>query len=67
MSLKVLQTIGDMVRYAKTKISDINFSAEDASRSERDFWSRRWRPLLEAGFTVINIGHRRLCHANGNV
>lgn len=52
---KVLQTIGDMVRYAKTKISDIEFSAEDASRSERDFLVKAVATAIEAGATVINI------------
>ena len=52
---KVLQTIGDMVRYAKTKMSDIEFSAEDACRSERDFLVKAVSTAIEAGATVINI------------
>ena len=52
---KVLQTIGDMVRYAKTKMSDIEFSAEDACRSERDFLVKATATAIAAGATVINI------------
>jgi 2-isopropylmalate synthase len=52
---KVLQTIGDMVRYAKTKMSDIEFSAEDAIRSERDFLVKAVETAIAAGATVVNI------------
>ncbi len=52
---QVLTTIRDMVGYAKTKLDDIEFSAEDATRSDREFLVRAVTAAVEAGATTINI------------
>ncbi len=45
----------EMVAYAKRKCFDIEFSCEDASRSEREFLYKVIEGAIEAGATVINI------------
>lgn len=43
------------VRYAKRFTSDIEFSAEDASRSDREFLCQVYTAAIAAGATVINV------------
>jgi len=43
------------VRYAKSLTADVEFSAEDASRSELDFLCRVLTAVIDAGATVVNI------------
>ena len=52
---QVLQTITDMVSYAKAKCDDIEFSAEDASRSDREFLAKAFSNAIAAGATTINV------------
>ena len=52
---EVLKNAVDSVRYAKHEISDIEFSAEDATRSDRDFLLELYNAVIEAGATTINI------------
>ena len=43
------------VRYAKTKCNDIEFSPEDASRTEKAFLYKVIESVIEAGATTVNI------------
>ncbi len=43
------------VEYAKSFVEDVEFSAEDAGRSDRDFLVEIFSRVIEAGATVINI------------
>ncbi|MCL1879636.1 MAG: 2-isopropylmalate synthase [Actinomycetia bacterium] len=43
------------VKYAKKLCSDIEFSAEDASRSDADFLHRVLEGVIEAGAVVVNV------------
>ncbi|MEN6593552.1 MAG: 2-isopropylmalate synthase [Clostridiaceae bacterium] len=52
---EVLEQTGEMVRYAKKYCDDIEFSAEDATRSDPDFLCRVFESAIEAGATVLNI------------
>lgn len=52
---EVLQMSIDMVKYAKTLCEDVEFSAEDASRTDREFLYRIIEATIKAGATVINI------------
>lgn len=52
---KVLESITDMVSYAKSFIKDVEFSAEDATRSDREFLAKAVRTAIKAGATVVNI------------
>ncbi len=51
----VVQRVADMVSYAKKYISDIEFSAEDATRSDRDFLCRVIETAIQNGATTVNI------------
>jgi 2-isopropylmalate synthase len=45
----------DAVRLAKSYCSDVEFSAEDATRSDRDFLCEVLEAVVEAGVSTINI------------
>ncbi|WP_459927569.1 2-isopropylmalate synthase [Desulfosporosinus burensis] len=52
---EVLEQAIEAVRLAKSKVNDIEFSAEDASRSEVDFLAKVFSGVIKAGATVLNI------------
>lgn len=52
---QVLERIKEMVSYAKAKCADIEFSAEDASRSDRPFLVNAFETAIDAGATTINV------------
>ena len=52
---QVLEAAVAAVKYAKKYTSDVEFSAEDASRSDVDYLSRVFGEVIKAGATVINI------------
>ncbi|MBF0484216.1 MAG: 2-isopropylmalate synthase [Candidatus Omnitrophica bacterium] len=52
---EVLQMAIDAVKYAKSKMADVEFSAEDASRSDRDFLCKVVEAAIKAGAKTVNI------------
>ncbi len=52
---QVLAVTEESVRYAKQFIEDIEFSAEDASRSDWGFLCQVYAKAIAAGATVINV------------
>lgn len=52
---EVIDIAVSMVKYAKEKCDDIEFSAEDASRSDLDFLATIVEKAIDAGATVINL------------
>ncbi|WP_102345361.1 2-isopropylmalate synthase [Bacillus sp. Marseille-P3661] len=52
---QVLATAVDAVKYAASKFSIVQFSAEDACRTELPFLVRIVKEVIDAGATVINI------------
>ncbi|WP_042460381.1 2-isopropylmalate synthase [Neobacillus dielmonensis] len=52
---EVMQTAVDMVTYAKKRFPHIEWSAEDASRSDLDFLVQIITKVIDAGATVINL------------
>ncbi|RVU54604.1 2-isopropylmalate synthase [Anaerosphaera multitolerans] len=52
---EVLERIQKYVSYAKSKCDDIEFSAEDATRSNVKFLCKVFETAIEAGATTINI------------
>ncbi|NHM31611.1 2-isopropylmalate synthase [Neobacillus terrae] len=52
---EVIDTAVSMVSYAKKKFGQIEWSAEDASRSDLDFLVRIIEKVIDAGATVINL------------
>ncbi len=52
---QVLSQIEHMVSYARSLCDDIEFSPEDASRSDADFLVEACKIAIEAGATTLNI------------
>jgi 2-isopropylmalate synthase len=52
---EVIEKSIEMVKYAKKKFPHIEWSAEDASRSDLDFLVKIVTKVIEAGATVINL------------
>ncbi len=52
---EVIEQAVEMVRYASSKFSQVQWSAEDASRSELPFLSEIIEKVIDAGATVINL------------
>lgn len=52
---EILRLAIKSVKYAKKYCPDIEFSPEDASRSEREFLFRVIEAVIEAGATTVNI------------
>ncbi len=52
---KVLQAISDSVKYARNLCDDVEWSAEDGSRTEHDFLCRCVEAAINAGARTINI------------
>lgn len=52
---QVLESAVKAVEYAKSHVDDVEFSAEDASRSDPDFLIDIFTAVIEAGATTINV------------
>ena len=52
---QVLEQATEMVKYAKKYCGDIEFSAEDASRSNPEFLYKIFEAVIQAGATTINV------------
>ena len=52
---QVLERVAEMVRYASTKCPDIEFSPEDAGRSDPEFLYTVLDVAIKAGATTLNI------------
>jgi len=52
---EALETCGESVRLARSLADDVEFSPEDATRSDRDFLVEMVRIAVEAGATTINM------------
>ncbi|HHW24972.1 MAG TPA: 2-isopropylmalate synthase [Bacillota bacterium] len=52
---EVYEQAVEMTKYAKKYCSDVEFSAEDASRSDRKFLKRVFEGVIKAGATTINV------------
>jgi 2-isopropylmalate synthase len=52
---QALDQTGESVRLARSLADDVEFSPEDATRSERDFLVEMVRIAIEAGATTINM------------
>jgi 2-isopropylmalate synthase len=54
-SEEILRLTGEGVRQAKSYVSDVEFSPEDASRTEPEFLAEVVQAAIEAGATTVNI------------
>ena len=52
---QVIARAVEAVRYAKTFTDNVEFSAEDGSRSDRDYLCKVFEAAIEAGATTINL------------
>lgn len=52
---KVLEMIDTLVRKAKSLCNDVEFAAEDATRSERDFLVKAIETAIGAGATTVTV------------
>ena len=52
---KIIQRAIDAVSYAKLKVQDIEFYAEDAGRTDNEFLAKICEAVIKAGATVLNI------------
>lgn len=52
---EILKQAKEAVSYAKRYVSDIEFSPEDASRTQADFLYRVLESVIDAGATTVNI------------
>lgn len=52
---EVVKAAVEAVRYAKSLTDNVEFSAEDGSRSDRDFLCRIFEAVIEAGATTVNL------------
>src|SRR5262249_14832841 len=51
----VLERVTSSVTYARNLVGDVEWSAEDATRTDRDFLRRCVEAAIKAGATTINI------------
>ncbi len=52
---EVLQASIEAVRYAKSFTDNVEYSAEDGSRSDRDFLCKVFEAAIDAGATTVNL------------
>ncbi|MGL5646491.1 MAG: 2-isopropylmalate synthase [Clostridium sp.] len=52
---EVLEKIFEMVSYAKSLVEEVEFSPEDASRTEKEFLYKVLERAIEGGATILNI------------
>ncbi len=52
---EVLQASIDAVKYAKSFTDNVEFSAEDGSRSDRNFLCKVFEATIDAGATTVNL------------
>lgn len=52
---QVIEAAVNAVRHAATYTENVEFSAEDASRSDPDFLCRVFEAVIDAGATIVNI------------
>ena len=52
---QALEAIGSMVRYARQHVGEVEFSAEDAGRTDIDFLCQVCQVAVDAGATILNL------------
>jgi 2-isopropylmalate synthase len=52
---QALEAIGSMVRYGRQHVGEVEFSAEDAGRTDIDYLCQVCRTAVDAGATILNL------------
>jgi 2-isopropylmalate synthase len=52
---QALEAIGSMIRYGRQHVAEVEFSAEDAGRTDIDYLCQVCRVAVDSGATVLNL------------
>ena len=52
---QALEVIGSMVRYGRKQVAEVEFSAEDAGRTDIDYLCQVCKTAVDAGATILNL------------
>ena len=52
---QALEAIGSMIRYGRQHVAEVEFSAEDAGRTDIDYLCQVCRTAVDAGATILNL------------
>lgn len=52
---QALEAIGSMIRYSRQQVGEVEFSAEDAGRTDLEYLCQVCRVAVEAGATILNL------------
>src|SRR5215472_12256004 len=52
---QALEAIGSMIRYGRQHVAEVEFSAEDAGRTDIDYLCQVCKASVEAGATILNL------------
>jgi 2-isopropylmalate synthase len=52
---QALEAIGSMIRYGRQHVGEVEFSAEDAGRTDIEFLCQVCRVAVDAGATILNL------------
>jgi len=52
---QALEAIGSMVRYGRKQVAEVEFSAEDAGRTDIDYLCQVCKTAVDAGATILNL------------
>jgi 2-isopropylmalate synthase len=52
---EAIDTIASTVAFARSRCNEVEFSAEDSSRSEPEFLVKAFKTAIESGATVLNV------------
>ena len=52
---QALEAIGAMIRYGRQQVAEVEFSAEDAGRTDIDYLCQVCKTAVEAGATILNL------------
>ena len=52
---QALESIGSMIRYGRQQVAEVEFSAEDAGRTDIDYLCQVCKTAIDAGATILNL------------
>src|SRR5712671_1733599 len=52
---QALEAIGSMIRYGRQQVAEVEFSAEDAGRTDIDYLCQVCKTSVDAGATILNL------------
>src|SRR4029077_3858217 len=52
---QALEAVGSMIRYGRQHVAEVEFSAEDAGRTDLDYLCQVCKTAVNAGATILNL------------